>query len=75
MAANSSSSTAFSIHAALLAFLIACAALFFGSAEAGKAHKVVDPEWHPATATWYGSADGSDGKTSSSILALILTST
>jgi hypothetical protein len=27
---------------------------------------VVDPEWHPATATWYGSAegDGSDGNTS-----------
>jgi hypothetical protein len=25
---------------------------------------VVDPQWHQATATWYGSAegDGSDGK-------------
>jgi expansin len=64
MAANSSSSAAFSIHAALFFSFIACAALFFDSAEAGAAHKVVDPEWHPATATWYGSADGdgSDGK-------------
>ena len=27
-------------------------------------HKVSDPHWHPATATWYGSpdGDGSDGK-------------
>ncbi|GJM85647.1 hypothetical protein PR202_ga02117 [Eleusine coracana subsp. coracana] len=64
MAATSSCSAAFfSIHAALFAASLACAALFFGSAEAGAAHRVVDPEWHPATATWYGSAegDGSDG--------------
>jgi expansin len=69
MAVNSSCSAGSSIHAALFAFLIACAALFFGSAEAGAAHRVIDPEWHPATATWYGSADGdgSDGKTFKSI--------
>ncbi|EEE57451.1 hypothetical protein OsJ_07671 [Oryza sativa Japonica Group] len=34
------------------------AAFVFDSGEAGAAHRVVDPEWHPATATWYGSADG-----------------
>jgi hypothetical protein len=40
------------------------AAFVFDSGEAGAAHRVVDPEWHPATATWYGSADGdgSDGE-------------
>jgi hypothetical protein len=63
MAANSSCPAGSSIHAALFALLIACAALFFGSAEAGAAHRVIDPEWHPATATWYGS----DGKTFKSI--------
>ncbi|CAO2046757.1 unnamed protein product [Urochloa humidicola] len=66
MAVSSSSSSAasfFSVHAVLLAALV-CAACLFGSSEAsGAAHRVVDPEWHPATATWYGSAegDGSDG--------------
>ncbi|RCV07488.1 hypothetical protein SETIT_1G248900v2 [Setaria italica] len=62
MAASSSSSSAAS--AVLLASLVVCGACLFGSAEAsGAAHRVVDPEWHPATATWYGSAegDGSDG--------------
>ncbi|URE00636.1 hypothetical protein MUK42_20437 [Musa troglodytarum] len=31
--------------------------------DAGEAFAVFDPHWHPATATWYGSAegDGSDG--------------
>jgi hypothetical protein len=63
MAGSSSSSAACAV---LLASLV-CAACLFGSGEAsGAAHRVVDPEWHPATATWYGSAegDGSDGKTS-----------
>jgi hypothetical protein len=67
MAASSSSSSS-AAGAVLLASLAVCAAAcLFGSAEAsGAAHRVVDPEWHPATATWYGSADGdgSDGKTS-----------
>ncbi|PAN07277.1 hypothetical protein PAHAL_1G323700 [Panicum hallii] len=60
MAGSSSSSAACAV---LLASLV-CAACLFGSGEAsGAAHRVVDPEWHPATATWYGSAegDGSDG--------------
>ncbi|CAD6250124.1 unnamed protein product [Miscanthus lutarioriparius] len=68
MAGASSSSSAaccgFSIRAVLLASSLVCAACLFGSGEAsGAAHRVVDPEWHPATATWYGSAegDGSDG--------------
>jgi len=65
-----------SSSAVLLASLV-CAAGLFGAGEAsGAAHRVVDPEWHPATATWYGSAegDGSDGETShaSSILTCIL---
>ncbi|WVZ74471.1 hypothetical protein U9M48_022650 [Paspalum notatum var. saurae] len=64
---SSSSARGFSTHAAgaaLLASLLCAAACLLGSAEAsGAAHRVVDPEWHPATATWYGSAegDGSDG--------------
>jgi hypothetical protein len=66
MAAGASSSShayGFSISAVLLASSFVC---LFGSGEAsGAAHRVVDPEWHPATATWYGSAegDGSDGNT------------
>lgn len=48
---------------------ILSAALLFGVGEAGAVHKVVDPEWHQATATWYGSAegDGSDGKLSTAV--------
>nr|CAB3450468.1 unnamed protein product [Digitaria exilis] len=67
MAAASSSSSAasgfFSVHAVLLALLVIAAFLFVSGEASGAAHKVVDPEWHPATATWYGSAegDGSDG--------------
>jgi hypothetical protein len=59
MAGGAVSTTAF----ALLASLISAASLF-NVGEAGAAHKVVDPQWHQATATWYGSADGdgSDGK-------------
>ncbi|KQK00497.1 expansin-B16 [Brachypodium distachyon] len=47
---------------ARLASLLSAASIFV-AAEAGAAHKVVDPQWHQATATWYGSADGdgSDG--------------
>ena len=52
------------MRSALLASLLS-AAFFLDVGEAGKAHNVVDdPQWHQATATWYGSADGdgSDGK-------------
>lgn len=59
MAASSSSCLS-----VLLASWLVCAACLFVSGDAsGAAHRVVDPEWHPATATWYGSAegDGSDG--------------
>jgi len=85
MAGSSSRSSGacfFSVHGVLLASLV-CGSCLFGAGEAsGAAHRVVDPEWHPATATWYGSAegDGSDGETSlvrsiltSSTLALVMT--
>uniref|UniRef100_A0A0E0K2U9 Expansin-like EG45 domain-containing protein n=1 Tax=Oryza punctata TaxID=4537 RepID=A0A0E0K2U9_ORYPU len=63
MAAFSSSlSVPMFIRSVLFVSLLS-AAFVFDSGEAGAAHRVVDPEWHPATATWYGSADGdgSDG--------------
>jgi hypothetical protein len=59
MAGRAAPSSSFVLLASLLS-----AALLFDVGEAGPAHKVVDPQWHQATATWYGSADGdgSDGK-------------
>uniref|UniRef100_N1QQY0 Uncharacterized protein n=1 Tax=Aegilops tauschii TaxID=37682 RepID=N1QQY0_AEGTA len=59
MAAGSATSSSW----ALLLVSILSAAFLFGVGDAGAVHKVVDPEWHQATATWYGSAegDGSDG--------------
>lgn len=58
---------------ARLASLLSAASIFV-AAEAGAAHKVVDPQWHQATATWYGSADGdgSDGKPSLMSVSLLL---
>uniref|UniRef100_A0A0E0CNY4 Expansin-like EG45 domain-containing protein n=1 Tax=Oryza meridionalis TaxID=40149 RepID=A0A0E0CNY4_9ORYZ len=63
MAAFSSSSSAPMLIRSVLFVSLLSAAFVFDSGEAGAAHRVVDPEWHPATATWYGSADGdgSDG--------------
>lgn len=64
MAAFSSSSSAPMLIRSVLFVSLLSAAFVFDSGEAGAAHRVVDPEWHPATATWYGSADGdgSDGE-------------
>ncbi|KAG8037929.1 hypothetical protein GUJ93_ZPchr0024g29087 [Zizania palustris] len=60
---SSSSSSSFTTSLIRSLVLFVSAALLFDSGEAGAAHRVVDPVWHPATATWYGSADGdgSDG--------------
>ncbi|KAL5208295.1 hypothetical protein ABZP36_032730 [Zizania latifolia] len=57
---SSSSSSSFVpllIRSVLFVSLVS-GAFLFDSGEAGAAHRVVDPEWHPATATWYGSPDG-----------------
>ncbi|KAL5212976.1 hypothetical protein ABZP36_023823 [Zizania latifolia] len=61
---SSSSSSSFTPLLIRSVVLFVSAALLFDSGEAGAAHRVVDPVWHPATATWYGSADGdgSDGE-------------
>ncbi|KAI4980748.1 hypothetical protein ZWY2020_021233 [Hordeum vulgare] len=58
MAAGSATSSSCALLVSVL-----FAAFLFGVGETGAVHKVVDPEWHQATATWYGSAegDGSDG--------------
>ncbi|EMS45795.1 Expansin-B16 [Triticum urartu] len=58
MAAGSATSGSCALLVSILS-----AALLFGVGEAGAVRKAVDPEWHQATATWYGSAegDGSDG--------------
>uniref|UniRef100_A0ACD5Z2J6 Uncharacterized protein n=1 Tax=Avena sativa TaxID=4498 RepID=A0ACD5Z2J6_AVESA len=59
MAGRAASSSSFALLASLLS-----AAFLFNAGEARAAQKlVVDPQWHQATATWYGSADGdgSDG--------------
>lgn len=63
MAASSSSSAASRLSVLLASWLVCAACLFVCGDASGAAHRVVDPEWHPATATWYGSAegDGSDG--------------
>ncbi|KAM0887998.1 hypothetical protein ACQ4PT_028601 [Festuca glaucescens] len=58
MAGGAASWSSFPLLAALIS-----AAFLFDVGESGAPHTVVDPQWHQATATWYGSADGdgSDG--------------
>jgi hypothetical protein len=61
MADRAASSTSFPLLLVLATLISAAFLLDVG--DAGAAHQVVDPQWHQATATWYGSAegDGSDG--------------
>ncbi|XP_072988610.1 expansin-B16-like [Typha latifolia] len=58
MAAPSSSSSSF-----LLFFPLFICSSFYLFSDSGEAVSLSDPQWHPATATWYGSpdGDGSDG--------------
>nr|BAK07419.1 predicted protein [Hordeum vulgare subsp. vulgare] len=68
MAAGSATSSSCALLVSVL-----FAAFLFGVGETGAVHKVVDPEWHQATATWYGSAegDGSDGELSTATATAI----
>lgn len=64
----SSRALALFLLCALLPALPISAALLFGGGKSAAAAKAgVDMEWRPATATWYGEAegDGSDGEHSS----------
>ena len=65
MASSYSAATRFSL---LCILLVAAPAVSGGKSAAEKGKAAVDMEWRPATATWYGDAEG-DGSTGKKLSA------